>query len=144
MTAPTKDDLEFYVNMQVEVPHTLLGDLMVTAFDGQYGGVWRCGWATDVEYHIDKAEKAIDNVWKAVTITTNYDEDLDEWPSPTVKVDWAMLVKGMQLILADEKYDGSLRKRIAQAIMDDDAGELDANDADTIVQMAVFGKEVYG
>lgn len=130
------------LKMEVEIPEKLLGDLLVTAFDGVHGGCWF--WChSDQTYSLDERFAMDDptnvlSTWQRVQIET--DEENDQYA-----VDHGNLASGMQLImnLPKGKYD-KLKALIGEAVMNDDAGVLDANDADTIVQFALFGEEVYG
>ena len=131
------------VKMEVEVPHRMLSDVMIIAFDGAYGAVIQYGWADTGKYHIKRDPKDhADDWWEAVEIELNESNPVGA-REQSFKVDWGVLVAGMQRILDDKEVRLDLRQTIAQAIMDDDAGEIDAPMADRIVQYGIFGKEVY-
>jgi hypothetical protein len=141
-----KEEIEAHiVRMDVEVPHNLLSDIMVTAFDGNYGGVQRCGWAVPVDYRIEGEGESV-QTWREVVIESapGYEWDGEENKTSRESITWAILVKGMQEILNSDDWAESTKKIIVSAILDDDAGEIDANLADTIVQTGLFGEEVYG
>jgi len=59
-------------------------------------------------------------------------------------VDIDSIAKGIALYLEHLRPQNEYRKRIAEANRDNDAGELDAEDADVIVQFAIFGEIKYG
>lgn len=110
-----------------ELSPTFLSDIMVTAFDGDYGG--SLFWA-DVESYQIQADH-----WEWVIVADKYEDT-----EPPRKVTHETLTLGMQRILdmPDGRYEG-LKERIQEL----DAGSLDANDADSIVQFGLFEKEVY-
>lgn len=134
--------MELTLKMEVEIPEKLLGDLLVTAFDGAHGGCWF--WChSDGDYQInerfvmDDPENVL-SIWRKVQIVTDEEDD-------AYAVDHSNLASGMQLIMNQPKGKyNKLKALIGEAVMNDDAGVLDANDADTIVQFALFGEEVYG
>ena len=70
---------------------------------------------------------------------------IDDWTQepdpnePTHELNTDLIAKGMQLVLDSGRW-----KHIAQAILAEDAGDLDAGDADVIVQLGCFGEVVYG
>lgn len=136
--------------IEIEVPVTdeFIGDILVTAFDGAYGGCWY--WAKSGR--LDWPELK-DGQWATVYIKF----DTDCCPSPMqrtvyrqmvasggVKVDQETVTVGIARILADEGYPQSFRDRIRIAVQNLDAGEIDANDADCIIQEGLFGKQIYG
>ena len=111
-----------------------LSNILVTAFDGDYGGCWY--WAEP------KGENwlvtdGVGGVWKSCTVREK------EASQPNGKkrwavVDHAMVGRGIQHIIQAGGHD---RLKVRLLAKDDD---LDANDADTIIQFAMFGEEVYG
>lgn len=126
------------LKLGVDVPENLLSDLMITAFDGHYGGCWH--WS---EPYGDNwlAVVGDERVWKEANILDTNDTD-DDIPSRVYTVNWDTLVLGMQRIVDDGKLH-SLIENIADAIFDDDGGRLDSGDVDTIVQYGLFMSEVY-
>lgn len=73
-------------------------------------------------------------------------------PQSTKKIGMDDLRRGIAGIISGQMLDGaghanlcdSYRAEILRAIMDDDAGMVDANHADSIMQAAYFGHIVYG
>lgn len=141
----------FHVKVKAEVPEDFLSDVLITAFDGDHGGSWF--WAKphrpapdDFWVITDGLPTESDSRWLATYIEDR--EEQEEWmmtrdpddpDKPKVyKVTYAVLVKGIQELI-DAGDDN-----IQQAVFDADAGMIDANDADSIVQQGLFGKQVYG
>lgn len=129
------------LRLEVEVPEAFLGNILVTAFDGACGGSWFwCHSNREIpinERFLMDDDDDVLSIWRHVHIITDHEED-------AFKVDHNVLIRGMQAIL--EQPDGhweTLKRHIGQGVMDDDAGDIDANEADTIVQFGLFGKEVY-
>lgn len=141
----SEDETTYKVEMELEIPASVLGDTLVTAFDGSYGGCWYwCGPGTKEGDKFDIRGEGTDAVWHSVDITLDEEND-DGVKDQHYRVDYETLKRGMQLILTDPGYaESSARAHVEQAILDDDAGEIDAGLADTIVQLGLFGKEIYG
>lgn len=137
--------------IEIEVPVTdeFIGDILVTAFDGTYGGSWF--WAKNgsgswpalkdgqwAEVHIKFDVMSIRNL----TLRNLYRQELAR--RGYVTVDQETITVGIARILSDDSYRQSFRDRIRKAVQELDAGEIDANDADSIVQEGLFGTQVYG
>lgn len=140
----------FHVKVKAEVPEEFLGDILITAFDPNYGGSWY--WA-DRNPAADswlkvKEEGALgsDQLWLSASVIDK--AELEEWmatkePDDPHKVEvfnvtHSSLVDGIQ-----ELIDAG-NEELQQAIFDADAGMIDANLADAIVQQALFGEQRYG
>lgn len=119
------------LEMNVEIPEALLSDMMITAFDGDYGSCWR--WC---EPHGDNWFEGEKDEWRSVLVHETVGGDD---PPKIHKVDWGVLQRGMQTIIHNDR-NHSIIGRITEAVFDDDAGVLDSNDLDTIVQYGLFGK----
>lgn len=56
-----------------------------------------------------------------------------------------IIQRGLQKIIRNEvKIDNAMQKNIAEASRENDAGQIDAYDADMILQAGIFGKLRYG
>jgi hypothetical protein len=109
-------------------------DILTTAVEGGINY-----WATVRNYKwSDDAE---------TTVEVREDPDAAEGRAQWVKVDRASIRRAVGIII-DRSNDLDLREdyrvRIGQAYRENDAGDLDAFDADIIVQVAVLGNVVYG
>lgn len=130
------------ISFKRELPAEFLGDIMVTAFDGQYGGCWY--WASpntrDGEWLIvnDEGAKASDQIWLEARIQDNEDPD-EQW-----MVNHDVLAKGIERILDGTVEVGrELLGSISQAVQDTDNADIDALGADLIVQAGLFSEQVY-
>lgn len=117
-----------------------LSDILITAFDGGYGGCWywcepampahQGGWLT-----VNEAKE-----WQSVTILETGDGDV----SVAHVVDWEVVAKGLQWVV-DKATTGNHLPTTLSAVLSGDAGDIDATAADMIVQMGLFDGEVrYG
>lgn len=128
--------MAYTLSMEVDIPEQVLADVMVTAFDANHGACWH--WASPSEENWLKKQG---DDWFEVKIQ---ESDGDKWT-----VNWEILQRGMTVIVSrnhsDSKFEYAekLRNRIQEAIMNDDAGVLDAVDADLIVQLGLWGKLLY-
>lgn len=119
-----------------------LFDLFVTALEGGIGY-----WSTASKYHHSKPpvtpdadrEEDLEGFYAVVT-----EDDSGEDEDKEHRIDRALIEKGIAG-LKDALGDDSERyKRIMAAVALNDAGELDAEDADIIVQVGLFADVVYG
>ena len=137
------------IDIPVSLAPDFMGDILVTAFDGQYGGCWY--WAGSGSKPWPEIQKDSAS-WATVYITF----DPADCPTPGqteqyrkdmknggVRVGLEEISVGIARILASDDYSDGLKARIREACMESDAGEIDADDADCIVQEALFGKQIY-
>jgi hypothetical protein len=140
------------VTMQRELNDEFLEGVLITAFDGQYGGSWF--WATTAPVSVDGAAPAAWRMdgerWLAVRITGDEGSEtgnkvLDALLAEGVWVDYECLRVGIQRMLDGDPGCGTSgqRETFLEAIADADAGMIDSNLADDIVQCGVFGEQVY-
>lgn len=128
------------VQIPVELTDQFLSDVLVTAFDGAYGGCWY--WAEpdgEGAYQIDPRR----DVWCRVRIVERGDPtEISPASRRHFEVTHELLAAGMEKILRSEVLPA--RGDLRAAILEQDGGNIDAGDADTIVQIACFGDLVYG
>lgn len=122
-----------------EVSTELLDDVLVAAFDGRYGGCWYWAKPTGQGWIIQDCGTD-KQTWMGVEITW---EDREADGLGSVVVDHAVLVQGMQRMLEATDLRKSIRETLEMALMQDDAGDLDADISDLIVQYGLFGEGVY-
>lgn len=121
-----------------------LSDILVTAFDGNYGGCWY--WcepheSPDIVGRQDSpAQGNHEDIWLSVSVVDNNNKDKGKH-GKTYTINHAILMKGIKAILHDGKMDRDL---LVRAIATNDSSDLDADWADTIVQYGLWGKEIYG
>ncbi|QOC56611.1 hypothetical protein SEA_BITESIZE_41 [Gordonia phage BiteSize] len=142
------------INLDWELTEEFVGDVLVTAFDGQYGGsLFWASWSNRT-VSLEKIEgpNFTADVWTAAWITFDVEESCDDKPhmkmiysqameAGGLKIDSDMIAAGISGLLA--KAGPTTRRTVLEAIVSNDAGDIDANIADSIVQYAIFGEEVY-
>lgn len=134
-------------NNTITIKHDLstefIGDVLVTAFDGQYGGCWYWAeWAPEA-INLFTVEVSGGTAWSGVSIRRQR-EFCEPEERFTLMVDAGIIVKGIQKILNEGNVNNAIVESIRRGVADDDAGEIDADAADVIVQVGLFGEVVYG
>lgn len=144
------------INTEVELTEDFVGDILVTAFDGNYGGsLFWANWSRRAD-----ALQTITNrpdhtgfldVWEAVWIKFNVEESCSGMMKRVyeammtkggLKIDADMVAAG--IMVAMSKGSASIQKSLLLALAEQDASSIDSGLADSIIQFAVFGEQVYG
>lgn len=129
------------ITLTVELREGFISDVLITAFDGNYGGCWY--WAEPGDLYDNSWLTVAGNQWKSVAIKDIYEDG----PDPQDKVvDVTVVAEGIRLALSQTgpKVSDAIRKAIYLAVVNEDAGEVDSDCADVIVQLGLFGEIVYG
>jgi hypothetical protein len=143
----TNGKTQVKVTLTLDFDAEFMSDLLITAFDGQYGGCWY--WAEPkpglddwliVEKRLVEGSVPDETIWRSATIREK-SASLANGKKRWAVIDHAMIGRGLKRIL--ETPNGRYTA-IKEAIMGKDSGEIDASAVDTIIQFAVFGEEVYG
>ena len=108
------------VRVEYEISNELLESISVTAAEGGVNY-----WA-NVEY--------------GMITSVEGDGDLD---SPFDLFDLGMIKEGIEFALSGKYCNDRIRSYILNAVVDDDGCHIDADAADVIVQLAMFGGLVY-
>jgi hypothetical protein len=122
-----------------------LGDVISTAVEGGTG-YWAQVSQYQYELHgrisVSVGERVGDEPRAALHPLTD-DETSYQEKAEIVTLD--VVAKGIALIVSGKTsvFD-ALRRQIAQADRENDAGEIDADGADVIVQAGLFGQVIYG
>ena len=141
------------ITKSYEVDDEFIGDVLVTAFDGDYGACWYWALAEDCEdmtpAGVDVNEDTKDYIggpwWTAVRFTKPPSEDDPPESEPTtVVIDKDLVVRGMELVLTGQHTGPQIVGWLRQSVEENDAGMVDADVADCIVQCGLFGEVVYG
>lgn len=120
----------------------VLHDVFVTALEGGIGY-----WSQCFTYHWENGggldDLDLDGFYADIV-------DTEDGNKP-YRIDRSVIERGLAAIInppadlqAHETPSMSLRKAVAAAVATNDAGDLDADDADNIVQMGLFGSIIYG
>jgi hypothetical protein len=128
----------YKVKLERELTDEFLGDILVTVFDGNYGGCWYwADWTQDTGQRI----QSIGTRWLGVEIVVKDDTS----PRTIYMVDYNMLTKGIQALLNRDAFaDSTFPDHLVSAILEMDSGEIDGDLADVIVQMGLFEEVRYG
>ena len=113
-----------------------LFDVFVTALEGGIGY-----WAVAEEYHHSKEDKEdLEGFFAKVS-----DCEGNTFPD-NLRIDKDVIVKGLNKIVNDNdlKISETIRERIKESNRLNDAGLIDADDADCIVQVGLLGELVFG
>lgn len=120
-----------------------ISNVLITAFDGSYGGCWY--WCeADTKFLTTMKAMGDDSLWTECRIR-HEDETGPEGAFCKHVVDAEVIRVGIQRILDDPDFCGQhIREYVAQGVSERDAGHIDADAADVIVQAGLFGELVYG
>lgn len=133
-----------YVKAQMRVSEEFLSYLMITAFDGNYGGCWY--WCEPDEFRIEgrhhgPANGDHEDVWLSVTVVNNMQADEKRFQRK-YRVDHKILLSGIEKILGSP--GAKHHDLVVSAVADNDSGMIDSDVADTIVQLGLWREEIYG
>lgn len=112
-------------------------DIFVTALEGGID-YWACAseyhWGNDGEYDLDGF----------YALVSDSEED-DTFPDNS-RIDISIISKGLNKIINDDtvKINSEIRRTIRQASIANDAGLIDADAADCIIQVGLLGELVFG
>ena len=122
------------VTVDIELKDEFLSDVMCIALEGGIGY-----WCV--------ASKIVRSTLQNSPLTymqfNASDVDGDDFKS--VPVNFDTIANGIKLALEpDARINGATREAIFRGVTCNDAGEIDADAADAIVQFGMFGRIVYG
>lgn len=142
------------VKVERELSKGFIGDILVTAFDGQYGGCWY--WAKPAGRFWLSSEQNPDNPEPAYSYWTRAHirsqdpigiASLDQkQEAGWFTVDAEAIRIGIQKILDQDEHariDDNLREQVYRSVLEGDA-DIDVDAADCIVQVGLFGRLVFG
>lgn len=128
----------------IELDDEFVSNILITAFDGSVGGCWYWAapahddWLTVLrkgDPHPDGGT-CIDDLWTKVVVI---DKEEPDGPQHVVSAETIAESFNKQIEMGDEWARDAFGW-----LIDQDEADIDANDADTIVQIAIFGSVVYG
>lgn len=138
--------MSIVINVSVNLGDEFISDVLVTGFDGGYGGCWY--WAEtaptkwvgeDNEPHSGAYKTRGDDEWLGVHVKRREEDEPGRW------VDKEVIRRGIQSLIAKEiPLRDDLYKHLTAGVLEHDAGEIDADVADCIVQAGLFNELVYG
>lgn len=90
------------------------------------------------------AKSAVWDDEKHTYTVTPMDDEFTGEPEPTVVLTYDALADAMTRILSEDLIARRVRRYIFDAVTENDGAEIDADAGDAIVQIAMFGRLVYG
>lgn len=134
MPEPTTDNM---VRVAFPVSDELCADILCTAYESGHLGIGYWGDATPTR---DGDDALAPLYYRALTIVDAEGEETWEHT-----IDYDGVRRGIAAVMAPGfKVSPSIRGYIATGVAENDAGNIDADCADVIVQAACFGEIVYG
>lgn len=139
------------VKVERELSDEFVGDVLVTAFDGNFGGCWET-WAEPDTHEASGREggwlRTDDNDnWTTCYILVSDPEGLSTTEANLVrggvKVDANAIRVGIQKIIDGGVVGRHVQEMVVAGVLEGDAGEIDSLAADCIVQAGVFGKIIW-
>lgn len=134
----------YYAEAKIKITEGFLSSVLVTAFDANYGSCWR--WCEPDEIRIEGRNHGLANgdhedVWFSVTVINNCQDDLKRFQRKYC-VDHKVIMAGIERItsIPGMRHHDTL----VTALADDDAGMIDSDMADSIVQYGLWREEIYG
>lgn len=122
---------------KIELDDEFVSNILITAFDGNHGGSWY--WAAPA--HADWLEAKTDDSGFPAKWTKCVIVDKEEDDGPQHPVTATSIALGLTKMI--EMGDEWARDAFGW-ISDQENADIDANDADCIVQFGIFGSVVYG
>jgi hypothetical protein len=127
------------VSINLNITESLVSNILITAFDGYYGACHY--WATVDKIIKNDAEDLLDEVWYSAIIREREGEEDDV---TLITVDAKNIIRGIEGLLATSSSLGlSIGQELLKAITTNDAGYIDADVADCVVQIAALGQVTY-
>lgn len=132
------------VTLAVELDAEFFSDIITTSIESGYGSVYYWDSLHRVHREWDNAELDIlDRTALALVVT--HQENLPGCVTETVRIDHGMIAQVLGNILSGKvEVAPHIREYIDTAVREKDAGNIDADAADVIMQIATFGSIVYG
>ena len=139
-------ETQYSIEAKVVIKKELMESILVTAFDGTYGGCWY--WAQWGGMGLVKNG----DDWEKVHIIFDYEDAPTKMMQTCysqlgmaggVPVGYEEISVGIARILNSDEIRDDLREMLLRAVIENDGGDVDADLADCIVQEALFGTQVY-
>lgn len=118
--------MTFYVKADIPIPADFIGDIFVTAIEGGINY-----WA-----HIEELERNDAGDYITATVCDAEDYEIFSF-TESHKITYMTLVKGIEKSFEKDMH-------YCEYLLEKDAGMIDAEGADCIVQLGLFGEIVYG
>ena len=130
------------ITVTYEIPEQLIRDIIITACEGGIGY-----WSQLEAYNGPAIDEGAEG---SLPLRIREIEEEGIFDEPTIYGPWRELgipevVKGLELMIK-ERPDWGCTKRMVESLANYDSGnfDFDADDADNVIQYALFGEMVYG
>jgi len=131
------------VTTSLPITAHMVDAVLVGAFDGSYGASYYWADALSIKVHKSEDGDILNDLWYEVVLQEN--EDVGETDSPIYTVNAENLTKAFQAFVGQEPpANTSIAGYIQRALRENDPSYLDADCSDILVQVAVFGRGIYG
>lgn len=140
--APVADD---EVSLRFKVSNRLCSDVLCCAFEGGTGY-----WGVLDEIHRATTEEAAargleNGDYLSARMEDTEAQEEDDTPSfEPFTADFALVRRGIQRMLSEGGVRRDIIDAVRAAVAEDDAGQIDADCADAIVQLGAFNELVFG
>ena len=125
------------VTINMNITERMVSDILITAFDGHYGACHY--WATVDKIVTNDAEDLLDEVWYSAVIRDNEAEE-----DALITIDEKSIIRGIEgLLTASSSLGLGIGQSLMKAIATNDAGYIDGDVADCVVQIAALGQVTY-
>jgi len=126
------------VNITIDITERMVSDILISALDNPYGGARY--WVQNVRVKSNDAEDILDEIWYSATFEDSYGDH-----NPKYFVNGEKVIAAIQDILNQNVTTSQIIcDTLSKAIREDDAGYVDADVADVVLQVAVLGEIIYG
>lgn len=128
------------VKATIELPHALLSGVLETAHEGGINY-----WALVSDWQMADNPEAQDDLDRRLLLSFKVRDIEDPAHSEVHEIDHEKLAFAIQQVLdSNAMLRKDIRESIVRSVMAGDAGDIDAEAADCLVQIALFGSIVYG
>ena len=128
----TKTTVEIKISAQVSLQ--TLADIIITAIEGGINY-----WSQTVTYRWTEGP-----IHTYADIIEVGDGDEDEEDRKHHKIDLEVIKRGIERVLSAHAASSDIMESIHLAVAEDDAGHIDGDAADVIVQFGLLGEIIYG
>lgn len=134
------DEQSITIEHQIILSEQFIKDIMVTMVESGYDSLFY--WATLT--HIERDSESYPHTIALLEDDEEY-ETQEEADNPTVHtLTRDMVAPAIEKIINKRLVGSELMHYLMRAVMDGDAGDVDATLADCILQVALLGEVVYG
>jgi hypothetical protein len=123
---------------EIELEPEFVSNILITAFDANYGGCWSWAAPAGDDWLLTEKTDADETRWTEVMIT---DKEEQEYPPVVHVVTDEQIALGLTKMI---ELGGEWARDAFGWISDQEDADIDAEDANNIVQLGLFNELVYG